>query len=104
MGEVMFRSIFAVGMVLLSTATFAATLPLRATLTTASKDKYPVAGAIIWQCNGVNCYSISDISGTSDASACYALVKALGPVAKFSSEKGSFDDANLERCNRAAKR
>src|SRR4051812_15327976 len=82
-----------------STGAFARTTPLQATLANPAQQHETIASSIIWRCDGTTCASISDASSSSDVNACRSLAKTVGPITAFSSARGAFDDAHLQKCN-----
>lgn len=99
----MSRKLFAaVAFVALSAGSAFAATPLTATLAAPATKAKPVLASTIWHCEATTCTSASTVT-VSDSTACRAVAKAFGTVTAFASSRGAFDEAQLAKCNGAAK-
>lgn len=68
----------------------------------AAKQKV-IAGASIFNCEADACVASTPAPRAQTASGCRELVKAVGPVTSYGSERRQLDEAKLASCNGAAK-
>jgi len=67
----------------------------------AAKTKI-VAGGAVFVCEGSNCVALVAPSRAASTAGCKALVKEVGALTAFGSDRKALDGADLEACNAAA--
>jgi hypothetical protein len=74
---------------------------LKAALTSASK---PIAGSAVFICQGDTCTASNPSTGTNSTPACRELVREVGQVESFGSDRRMLTADELARCNAAARK
>jgi hypothetical protein len=59
------------------------------------------AGGVLWNCDNSGCRTAADLEGASPMSACWSLVRKLGPLTAFSAT-APFNADHLTKCNQVA--
>ena len=85
-------------------ASAAVAAPVTATLQApvAAKARV-VAGGAVWSCEGSACVAASPQARTATTSSCRELVKAVGAVSAYGSEKTVLNEEALAKCNASAR-
>ena len=61
-----------------------------------------IVGDVIWSCSESRCVAPLATIETFSNRVCKTLVRKVGPVASFTSQRRGFEPAELDRCNAVA--
>ncbi|MGE0114911.1 MAG: hypothetical protein AB7T07_08520 [Steroidobacteraceae bacterium] len=73
--------------------------PMVATLAAPTIAQKQILGSVIWRCADTTCTSTS-APKDPDVVACHEVARRFGIIAAFTSQNGSLNEADLEKCNK----